>query len=50
MVIVLGPFMCQAAVLLFVEAYLVICLSYAVPSCVEECLPSLQSECVLSRL
>lgn len=50
MVIVLGPFVCQAAFLLFVEAHLVVCLSYDVPSCVEECLPSLQSECVLSQL
>lgn len=49
-VAVLGPFVCPAASLLFVEAYFVICLSCDVPSGVEECLPSLQSECLLSQL
>lgn len=38
----------QAASLLFVEAYFIICLSYDVLSCVEECRPSLQSAYCLS--
>lgn len=39
-----GSFVCQAASLLFVD------FPCDVPSGVEECLPSLQSECLLSQL